>query len=46
MDNEEYQSFSRQARRHVEAEYDITRSAAVLRSIYQEVVERKVASVD
>jgi colanic acid/amylovoran biosynthesis glycosyltransferase len=40
MGDAEYQCFSASARRHVEAQYDVARSAAKLRGIYAEILER------
>lgn len=41
MENTDYQQFSRNARRHVEANFDVKKSAGLLRDLYQEVVRRK-----
>lgn len=38
MENEEYQGFSRAARRHVEAHFDVKNSAAALSNLYQKVI--------
>lgn len=37
MENEEYQQFSQNARRHVEANFDVKNSARKLRTLYEEI---------
>jgi len=41
MDAPEYQSFTASARRHVERQYDVSQTAALLRGIYAELAEAR-----